>query len=79
MFGGTKTKDLLFLISVSKGICEDPLHGSNIYYYGDTFRNADCIPGSELDDVRTIQCVMGDKEDEMLWSGVPPKCKGDYI
>ena len=65
-----------FNISVSRGICEDPVQEGNIYYYGDTFSDVDCIPLLENGDGRTIQCVMGENEDEMLWKGVAPECKG---
>ncbi|XP_072047043.1 uncharacterized protein [Amphiura filiformis] len=60
---------------VSSGICDDPLNGSDIYYYGDIFANFTGPPGHQLTGAKSIQCVMGDSERDMKWRDNFPECK----
>ncbi|XP_072046716.1 lysyl oxidase homolog 2-like [Amphiura filiformis] len=68
------SSNTMSVYNVSAGICDDPLNGSDIYYYGDIFAN--CPLGLELTGAQSIQCVMGESERDMKWSDDFPECKG---
>ncbi|XP_072047768.1 scavenger receptor cysteine-rich domain-containing protein DMBT1-like [Amphiura filiformis] len=70
--GSSKT---ISVYNVSAGICDDPLNGSDIYYYGDIFDIFTCPLGFKLNGAQSIQCVMGQSERDMKWSDDFPECK----
>ena len=62
---------------VNEGICVDPLNGSDVYYYGDIFINFNCTSGNVIDGVKTIQCVKGVNNDDMIWDTNFSECTGE--
>ena len=66
----------IFIRLVTSGLCDDPLHGTDIYFYGDSFK---CDSTFESFEANAIKCVPGSSTNHPKWGDALSICQGnDY-